>query len=953
MSLHARAHEIIDMLSQEPVTTNIAKKRAQSAFLAGAEAYVESAKRQRVLKKRQKIQIPEKLRALADASSKAFDSNVMQEFVFLRTYARWLPEEGRRETWPETVQRYMDFMHANLGECLSQQEYADVHAAILNFDVMPSMRLMQFAGLSAARCNVCAFNCAYVAPENFKDLADIMYISMSGSGMGFSVEFEHVKKFPCVKDTTGRMYDYKIPDSKEGWCDAFLFALQTWYNGDDVEFDYSELRPAGARLKTSGGTSSGPEPLKDLMRFTREIIQQHAGSRLSPQNLHDIICKIGQIVVAGGVRRSALISFSDLNDTAMRDAKTGEFWMNPEHAQRSMANNSAVYTEEPSQIQLMREWLTLAESGTGERGIFNVSGLANVLPTRRSEFLGSEAQSLRSNPCVTADTWVLTVEGPKRVADLISRKLDVIVNGKPHAMISEGFFHTGNKLVYEVTTQHGFSMKLTANHKLFKHAQDWLELSELKPGDKIALSQHEFTLWDGEGDFREGEYQAKVWLRDRRDSLESLIRGKSRSFYYGFISAVIGENIYWRFCVEVRFSNIQDAQTFQRMLCYCGIIGSIMPEIYLVRLDEANFHACLKHISARDGTQGCADIMPKKEEFWDTIQSITEIGYEDVYDVTIANAHEFCANGIRAHNCGEILLQSKQFCNLTEVICRADDARQSLLRKIRMATIIGTYQASLTNFKYISDTWRTNQQDERLLGVSLTGMYDVIDIFTESLLRELRNASIAVNATYAQRLGIRAATAITTVKPSGTVSQLVNAASGIHPRFAKYYIRRIRIAATDPLLQLMIDSGYKCQPEVGQTADTATTFVLEFPVKAPKHALTVKDVTALDQLAFWKIVKTQYTEHNPSVTIYVRPNEWISILAWISTNWQYITGLTFLPYDDHVYELAPYQAITKEEYTRRLESLSHPDFAKLMYYETTDTTDVKRELACAGGVCEL
>lgn len=820
---------------------------------ATAKAYIlfrnERAKlRQQV--KQQRLSKPDQDSSLTliDTGSKYFKGDIMGEFVYLRTYARWNQAQGRREMWPETVQRYIDFMRENLQDKLTTAEYDELQQAILNQEIMPSMRLLQFSGPAARRCNVCVYNCSFTAPESFKDLADIIYLSMSGTGVGFSVEAVHVEKFPIVKAQSGVVHDFTVDDSKEGWADAFLFGITSWYNGIDVKFDYSKLRPLGARLKTMGGRSSGPQPLMELLNFTREIVIGKAGHKLSCLNMHDIICKIGQIVVAGGTRRSALLSLSDLKDTEIRDCKNGAIWVtNP---QRYLSNNSAVYNEKPDAITFMKEWLALAESGSGERGIFNRGGVAKLLPQRRQEVLKDDVKHVGLNPCVTGDTIVATVKGPVTVDSLVGLKIDVIVNGKAYPMESDGFFFSGIKKVYELKTVSGHHLKLTGDHKVCHSVlngslksskgiwiEQWTELKQLQIGDLVCLSNHH-----------------------------------------------------------------QES-----------------PEMF------------------RSG-----------------VESVTYIGEERVYDVTVAEVHEFSANGIRVRNCGEVVLKPSQFCNLSEVVCRPDDTVESLHSKLRLATILGTYQSTLTKYGYLSDRWKANQEQERLLGVSLTGVMDCPVLRdNEELLSDLRRTAIGVNVGHAARFGINPSTAITAVKPSGSVSQMVNSASGLHTRYAPYYIRRIRISATDPLFQLMKDQGYKYSPETGQSLEKCNTFVLEFAVKAPDNAICTKDLTALQQLEVWKKVKINYTEHNPSVTISVKPDEWIPVQNWVYANWDYVTGLSFLPYAEHIYALAPYEEITKEQYHKLLTEVKPVDFSKLAYYEQVDNTDVKKELACVGGVCEL
>jgi len=657
-------------------------------------------------------EIPEHVKKLAAESKKYFEGNALGEFVYLRTYAKWIPSEGRRETWVETVDRYVSFMRENLGTKLTEKEYAEVRMGILKQEVMPSMRLMQFSGEAARRCNTCAYNCTFTAPTKLEDFAEIMYLSMQGCGVGFAVESQNIEQLPQIRKQSGKKPEtHIIADAKEGWCDALTLGLTTWYAGKDVTFDFSRIRPAGARLKTMGGKASGPEPLRSLLAFTRERVLSRQGRRLRPIDAHDIICKIGECVVAGGVRRTAMISLSDLDDVEMRDAKKGQFYMTDPH--RSVANNSAVYEVQPTNAELMDEWVALMKSGSGERGLFNRGSLAKTFPKRRTDY------------------------------------------------------------------------------------------------------------------FKE----------------------------IGFI----GED---------------------------GVVQGPI------------------------GTNPCA----------------------------------------------EIILQSKQFCNLSEVIARAHDTEESLLRKARLASIIGTYQSTLTKFGYISQDWTDHNKAERLLGVSITGQWDSPVARRAEVLRKVRDMAVKTNATYAKRFGIERSMAVTAVKPSGTVSQTFNCASGIHPRHAPYYVRRVRISATDSLFKMLRDQGVPYYPEVGQSLEEANTYVFEFPVKAPDHSKEARfkdDLTALDQLEYWKRVKLNYTEHNPSATISVSEDEWIGVVDWIQKNWDIIGGLSFLPRSNHVYRLAPYETITKEEYEERLAHFPEVDYSQLIAYERQDESDMKRELACAGGTCEI
>ncbi|HEU0085468.1 MAG TPA: ATP cone domain-containing protein [Candidatus Paceibacterota bacterium] len=652
--------------------------------------------------------VPAENKKVFDESSGYFVSSY-EEFIFYRTYSKWQDDLGRRETWVESIDRFMSYMKENLGKKISEKDYNEVREGILKQEICPSMRLLWSAGEACKKTNVWAYNCSYVAPTSWQDLGEIMYILMCGAGLGFSVESETVQKFPQIKRQKGKkLATHVVEDSKEGWADAFVLACKAWSDGYDIDFDYSKVRPAGSRLKTAGGRASGPQPLIDLINFTKVKILAKQGKRLSNLDLHDVICQIGLIVVAGGVRRSALISLSDIDDESMRKSKQGQFWV--ENGQRSMANNSAVYNQKPSASEFLNEWIELIKSGTGERGIFNRGGLLTQLPKRR------------------IDNW--------------------------------------------------------------KKA---------------------------------------------------------------------------------------------------GII------------DDQNA----------------------------------------IIDMPGSNP------------CGEITLRSKQFCNLTSIVVRPNDNLAELKRKVRLSTILGTYQATLTDFGYLSKEWKENCEEEALLGVSITGYYDNNTIRKDDVLRELRDESIRTNKEYAKKFGINHSTCITTVKPHGNSGQLLYVGSGMHPWFAKYFIRRVRIATNDPLYALIRDQGVPAKAEVGYSTANSTVAVLEFPIKAPEGAVTKDQVSALDLLHEWKRLKVNYIEHNPSVTIYVGSDEWISVANFVYENWDIVGGLSFLPRSEHVYQLAPYEEISKEEYEKRMKEIKHIDFSKLMYYEQEDNTIGAKEFACVSGVCSI
>ena len=621
-----------------------------------------------------------------------------QNFIATSRYARWLDDEGRRETWSETVSRYVDYMHNKVK--FSKEDKSEIEQAILGLDVMPSMRAMMSAGTALERDNTAGYNCSYLPVDDPKSFDEAMYILLCGTGVGFSVERQYIDKLPEIpekmfkSDTT-----IVVKDSKEGWAKSLRMLIALLYAGEIPSYDVSKVRPAGARLKTFGGRASGPAPLVDLFNFTVKMFREAEGRKLSSIECHDLMCKIGEIVVVGGVRRSAMISLSNLSDDRMRHAKSGNWWDN--EPQRALANNSVAYTEKPDSLSFMREWMALVESGSGERGIFNR-------------------------------------EASKRQA---------AKNG-------------------------------------------------------------------------------------RRNS----------DFDFG------------------------------------------------------------------------------------------------------------------TNPCSEIILRPYQFCNLTEVVVRATDTVDDLARKVRLATILGTIQSTYTKFPYLRKIWTTNTEEERLLGVSLTGIMDNPVMTTKNkgldkTLENLRNVAVVTNAEWADRLGIPQSAAITCVKPSGTVSQLVDSASGIHARHSPYYVRTVRGDNKDPLTTFMKDQGIPSEPDVFKPDQTT---VFSFPVKAPNKAVVTSDLSAVDQLKMWLMYQRHWSEHKPSVTINVKKDEWFEVGTFVYEHFDEMSGVSFLPYNEHTYQQAPYQEIDKEEYKNILVTMPKTiDWSRLSEYEKEDTTTSSQTMACTGDVCEV
>ena len=621
-----------------------------------------------------------------------------QNFIALSRYARWKDDEQRRENWGETVDRYFDYMSDHLKKnysyTITKALKDKLTEQIMSLGTMPSMRALMTAGPALDRCHVGGYNCSYIPVDSPRSFDECMYILMCGTGVGFSVERECVDKLPVVNEHFEKSSTIiKVADSRPGWARALRELISLLYAGQIPTWDVSEVRPAGARLKTFGGRASGPAPLEELFRFCIQKFEGAKGRRLFPIECHDLMCKIGEVVVVGGVRRSALISLSNLGDDQMRHAKSGQWWEN--EGQRALANNSVAFKGKPEMGTFMREWTSLYESKSGERGIFN-----------------------------------------------------------------------------------------------------------------------------------------------RRAAKEKA----------------------------------------------------------------------------------------------------SENGRRDI-------DHEFGCNP-----CSEIILRPYQFCNLTEVVCRATDDLASLTEKVRMATILGTFQSTLTNFKYLRKIWKDNTEEERLLGVSLTGILDT-NIWTEEILTMLREVAVETNKKMAKDLGIPQSTAITCVKPSGTVSQLVDSASGIHARHNDYYIRTVRGDNKDPITQFMKENGIPSEPCFSKP-DSTTVF--SFPMKSPEGAVTRTQMSAIEQLEYWLMFQRHWCEHKPSVTVSVKEDEWMDVGAWVYKNFDEVSGISFLPFSDHTYAQAPYQDVEREEYLELKQIMPKSiDWSKLADFEKEDTTSGGRELACTADACEM
>lgn len=1117
--------QIQGILTVEKVQDLVELVLMKSNYYKTAKAYIlyrekRSEKRNEKIHKNEIVSNSE-LEKLSEETDKYFDGNTMREFVYYRTYSRWIPDKGRREYWPESIDRYIAFMKENISKremalgrkILEEKDYLEMREAILKQEVMPSMRLLQFSGAPARRCNTCVYNCSFSAPETFKDLADIMYLLMNGCGVGYSVEHFTVDKFPVIVPQIkppGVSIKYVIEDSKEGWCDAFQFGLETWFVGKDVDFDYSLLRPAGARLKTMGGRSSGPQPLIDLMKFTKDIIMKKAGGKLSSIDLYDIVCMIAQIVVSGGVRRciakgtrviTQKESFKNIEDIQVDDlVMTNDGWkkvmktfnQGEQEIIRIVHQEGYLDCTPNHKVAVIKdmkgeiEWVKAEDLKSGDvlgfpikdnnnQNIFKQEGI-NKLP----EF--KYIKPYNSTTCKDIvipelDEWMAWLIGNIQGDGHImltsgSGRVSVAVFGgdiEQKNMTETQLKRFGVNIHTQMPRKKDNCFKVNAQSKqlatyLHKHVKQSKTTLRIPEFIKVASARIKACflqgLMDADGSVKTRPIQLVTSIYEEYiKDIQALLLSMGIISRYRFCSVKI-EN--WQNKFSIGFINQRDKSLFSELTKDIGFKkfnstsevkkSNSWPMNYLLNYLGENrpnnwskvFATTNKNIpydTLRDKLNIIPNYIPIK------IKELIKLDEKkETYDIEVEKDHVFVAGGVLVHNsstinlsdlkdgemrdakkgafwvnnpqramannsavyyekptqiefmkewlslaesstgergifnrgslkrtipkrrvdflgdkineigvnpCGEALVRTGQFCNLSEVVCRAKDTEEDLHRKIRIATIMGTYQSSLTDFKYVSKKWKENQESERLLGVSLTGQYDCPIVRNSTVLNKLRDYSVEINKTYAEKFGINQSTSITLIKPSGTISQLVDSASGIHPRFSPYYIRRIRISTTDPLLQLMKDQGYPVVPEVGQLEGSATTYVLEFPVAAPKGAICVKDVKAIDQLEYWKIVKLDYCEHNPSVTIYVKPDEWLLVGKWVWDNWDIVGGLSFLPFSEHIYQLAPYEEITEEKYLELAKKSKKVDFSKLVYYEKSDETDVKKEVACAGGVCEL
>lgn len=878
-----------------------------------------------------------------------FHFGIYEQFIHKSRYARFLPELNRRENWDETVKRYVDYITEKDGnQIVSDKVKKELYDAIYNFEVMPSMRAMMTAGKALERDNTAAYNCSFLPVDDPKSFDEAMVILMNGTGVGFSVERQYINKLPEIPE---KIYDSEtkivVSDSKEGWGKALRMLIALLYSGECPTWDVSKLRGAGAILKTFGGRSSGPEPLEDLFRFVVRIFKNAQGRKLTSIECHDIMCKIGEVVVVGGVRRSAMISLSNLSDDRMRHAKSGAWW--EANVQRSLSNNSAVYTEKPDIGIFMQEWLSLYESKSGERGIFSREAsqrVANRNGRRNPNY------EFGTNPCLHPDSMIETICGRVKIKDITKPTMVYSMDFDGKLCIrpcSASWISKKDAKTIKVTIASGKEVICTPDHKIFIEGRGWIEAQDIKIGDKVVhlVRNRRGAAYSG----------VKLTTQNKRDFvMEHRLVYES---YYGKIPD--GYDVH-HIDGDTYNNDIDNLECLSHS-DHSKITAIEQPNDHMVSGYHGKGRNGWGFISPPNSRHGEKIIIPMPEELksnlhqYATVVSISEGPITDVYDLTVEDTHNFIANFVVVHNCSEIILRPYQFCNLTEVIARDDDTLEILKEKVRIATILGTLQSTLTHFPYLRKIWKKNTEEERLLGVSITGIYDCSllndykDKNLKNRLETLRQVAIDTNIEFAEKLGIPQSAAITCCKPSGTISQLTNTSSGIHPRHDPYYFRRIRSDNKDPLTEFLKNNGVPNEPDV--TKPESTT-VFTFAKKAPTGAITRENVSAIEHLELWLMYQRYWCEHKPSVTISVKEHEWLEVGAWVWKYFDEVSGISFLPFDGGTYRQAPYETINELQYNEFIEKYPLNDMLDWnSLQETTDNVEGVQTLACSAGNCEI
>ena len=940
--------------------------------------------------------------------------NEASEFVYVRTYARWREDLGRRESWEETVARVMTFLKEQRPQ-VPDKIYKKIEEHILEMSTLPSMRLVWTAGSAALSDNLGMYNCSFVPLDSIQSFSEMIYLLMHGAGVGFSVQKKYVSSLPEVKQNTFFNKDHVVEDSRQGWADSVKVLLESEFAGVEVRFDYSQIRKKGTRLRTFGGRASGPEPLAILHSFVKDIFDKARGRKLTTVECHDIACQIAESVVMGGVRRSSLISLFDFDDEAMINSKAGYNWPK----RRMMANNSMICEKKPTAAEFLKVWATLASNGTGEPGLFNLGQAKMRAPERRNVDLIAGV-----NPCQPDFATVLTTEGIKTFKDISIGS--VIWSGKEWTRVINKV-ETGVKPVFWYVTTRSYFVG-TENHKIVSRGEKTevgraksidpafteltLPLKPMNPVDIIdglligdgmvhkasnnlivlLVGQKDRDYLDSEvapliGNHRPGITEEAYEVKDRTVSVAELSKTfdrciparfrfsgptTKRGFLRGLYTAN-GSVVKSR--ITLKTASFTLAVQVQEMLSSLGItsyrtvnLSKIVEfsngeyeckQSYDVNvstdfnrfMEMIGFIQKYKNSKAAISLDSCR--IPRKDRTSE-IKVRQYLGEFPVYSITVQSPdHTYWSGGSLVANCGEAILRSRGLCNLSSVILRQDDDLDDVFDKIEAAVWIGAIQSTFTDFHFIPPEWKANCEDERLLGVSLSGQMDAPHLMTPDNLTAMKKKAIKVAKKAAKHLGINVPAAITVVKPEGTSSQLTNASSGMHPRYAKFYIRRYRISANDSLLKMMKSQGFKATPEVGQSEPNVSTYVVEFPVKAPVGCITRHDVTALQQLEHYRTIQENWCEMNASMTIYVKEDEWFEVGNWVYKNWEIVNGLSFLPFDGGNYQLAPYEEITEAQYEELMKTRNAIDYSKLSSFEKEDNTTGAKTLACSGDKCDI
>ncbi len=954
--------------------------------------------------------------------------DLYQSFIHLSRYSRWLYDKKRRESWEETVTRYMDFFKEHLEQnCkykMSKNIYDEVKDYILSLKVLPSMRALMTAGEALKRDNLCNFNCSFLHADRVRAFDEMLYVLLNGVGVGFSVERQFVQKLPTMSEEfTDTDTTIIVHDSKMGWAKAYKELISLLLAGQIPKWDMNRVRPAGARLKVFGGRSSGPAPLDELFKFTVIIFKEAIGRNLTSFEVHKLFCKIADVVVVGGVRRASLISLSNLSDDRMRHAKSGQWWV--ESPELALSNNSACYTEKPDIGIFMEEWLALYNSKSGERGIFNRQAAIKSIK-KINKRAGKERRSIDHemgiNPCFTGDMKLLTSKGYQSLEDLELKSYIDIINPETGENSQGSVWSSGIKSVYEIVfhnkvrsnitctkdhifkTTDGYDKKAEdlIGHRIMPYIiikDTWVKndfLAGFIQGDgctgRLNSSKHKglevnfgqkdkdiaemYNTTCGEWYSREAKKIAEDWKLSP-NPLPTRDLPNHKIFGSHFISGLYSANgsVVKKYRVSFKTSNINLANKLKKILYNEFDINSFITTNKSKKVSFKNGdYICKESYNLEINTFKSIKKFAKSISFGqkykrDTLKELIKlkapkvrtvkyIGKQEVYDFNEPEGNYGVIEGVIAHNCAEIILKSKSCCNLSEVIIRSTDTFNDLKEKIRIATILGTWQASLTDFKYVSSKWKENCEEEALLGVSMTGIMD--NSLTNGsedkdklikILNELRDYATEINKEWSKKIGINEAAAITCVKPSGNVSQLVNSSSGIHARHSEYYIRSVRVSKKDPISHFMISKGFPYELDITKPDSTV---IFKFPIKSPKGSITRTDKTAIEQLELWMIYKEHYCDHNVSQTINIREHEWLEVGSWVYKNFDEISGVAFLPFSEHSYKQAPYQECTKEEYEIKLKEMpKNIDWNELSKFESEDNTTSSQELSCTSGNCEI